>query len=80
MMAFAIWLGGMALMVLIWLLFRPGGYKRQPLDMPPGPDWLRTEERFIDPTTGETLDVWYHPRNGERACVRARSMGPTGQA
>lgn len=80
MIAFAIWLGILALMVLAWLLFRTGGYKRRPLDAPPGPDWQKTEERFIDPSSGETLDVWFHPMSGERAYVRARPAGPIGQA
>jgi hypothetical protein len=80
MIAFVIWLGILALMVLAWLLFRSGGYKRRPLDAPPGPGWQKTGERFIDPTTGETLDVWFHPTSGERAYVRAGSAGPIGQA
>jgi hypothetical protein len=72
MIVLAIWLGILALMVLAWLLFRTGGYKRQPLDAPAGPDWQKTEERFVDPSSGETLDVWFHPTSGERAYVRAR--------
>jgi hypothetical protein len=76
MIAFAIWLGGIVLVVLIWLLFRQGGYKRQPLDAPPGPDWQPTEERFVDPSSGEVLDVWFHPRSGERAYVRSRTRLP----
>lgn len=58
--------------VLIWLLFRRGGYKRDPLDRPPGPGWEMTAERFVDPQSGETLAVWFCPRNGERAYVRMR--------
>jgi hypothetical protein len=54
------------------LLFRRGGYKRVPLDAPPGPGWTPTGERFVDPTSGETLDVWFHAGSGERAYVRAR--------
>jgi hypothetical protein len=73
MIGFAIWLGGILLVVLIWFLFRRGGYKRQPLDAPPGPDWVKTDERFVDPSTGEILDVWFNPKSGERAYVRARS-------
>jgi hypothetical protein len=74
MIVFAIWLGFLALIVLTWLLFRKGGYKRRPLDAPPGPDWVRTEERFVDPSSGETLDVWFHPSSGERAYVRAQAV------
>ena len=74
---FVLWFGLIALVVLIWLVFRKGGYKRQPLDAPPGPDWQKTEERFVDPSTGETLEVWFHPASGERAYVRARqAAGP----
>jgi len=61
-----------AALVLIWLLFRPGGYKRQPLDAPPAGDWTFTGERFVDPGSGETLEVWFRARTGERAYVRAR--------
>ena len=59
-------------LVLIWFLFRSGGYKRHPLDAPPGRDWTLTAERFRDPKSGEMLEVWYCPRTGERAYVRAR--------
>jgi len=61
-----------AALVLIWLLFRTGGFKRQPLDAPPGGDWTFTGERFIDPKSGELLEVWFRARTGERAYVRAR--------
>jgi hypothetical protein len=71
MSAFAIWLAGVMLVALIWFFFRSGGYKRKPLDAPPGPDWVKTDERFVDPSSGETLDVWFHPGSGERAYVRA---------
>lgn len=57
--------------ILAWLLFRSGGYKRQPEEQPSGPGWERTEERFLDPTTGQMLDVWYCSRTGERAYVLA---------
>jgi len=60
-------------LVLIWLLFRSGGYKRRPLDDPPGRDWSFTGERFLDPSSGEMLEVWHCPRTGERAYVRSRS-------
>jgi len=28
--------------------------------------WQRTQERFIDPSTGELTEVWYDPQTGER--------------
>ena len=58
---------------LIWFFFRNGGYKRRPLDAPPGPDWSFTGERFLDLPSGEMVEVWYCPRTGERAYVRARA-------
>ena len=59
-------------LILIWFFFRQNGYKRHPLDAPPGRDWTLTAERFLDPQSGELLEVWYCPRTGERAYVRAR--------
>ena len=35
----------------------------------PGPDWVSTNERFIDPETGETVTVFYQPATGERRYV-----------
>lgn len=70
-----IWALAVAAPVLIWLLFRSGGYKRRLLDAPPGPDWTATGERFVDPRSGETAEVWMRARDGERAYVRARSAG-----
>lgn len=69
---FALWCGVVALPFQIWLLFRKGGYKRRPCDAPPGPDWRPTGERFVDPTSGERLEVWFHPASGERAYVQLR--------
>jgi hypothetical protein len=70
---FIVWAVIAGAIVLIWLMFRSGGYKRRPLDAPPGPDWKMTGERFIDPTSGEMLEVWQRPASGERAYVRAQS-------
>ena len=67
-----IWCAAIGLPLLAWLLLRNGGHKRRPLDVPPGPDWVHTQERFVDPSSGETLDVWFHPQSGERVYVRAR--------
>lgn len=67
-----VWIAIPAALFLIWLVFRKGGYKREPLDAPPGRDWALTEERFVDPNSGELLEVWYCARTGERAYIRAR--------
>ncbi len=72
MTGFLIWCCAIVLPFLIWFAFRKGGYKRVPLDAPPGPDWVATDERFVDPSSGETLAVWFDPKSGERAYVRTR--------
>jgi hypothetical protein len=35
----------------------------------PGPGWVKTAERFIDPDTGRPVDVFYNPASGERQYV-----------
>jgi hypothetical protein len=35
----------------------------------PGPDWVSTNERFIDPENGKTVTVFYQPSTGERRYV-----------
>ena len=37
----------------------------------PGAGWERTEEMFTDPTTGQTLTVWFDPSTGKRVYVAA---------
>jgi hypothetical protein len=41
---------------------------------PAGARWERTEERFEDPSTGETMEVHYDRASGERRYV------PTGES
>lgn len=31
-----------------------------------GDGWQKTEERFVDPESGQTMQVLYNPRTGER--------------
>ncbi len=38
---------------------------------PPGPDWQRTDERFVDPETGKLVTVYFHPATGERRYIAA---------
>jgi len=71
MIPFLVPLGFFLALLPIWFFFRSGGHKRGPLDAPPGRDWSFTGERFLDPASGEMLEVWYCPRTGERAYVRA---------
>jgi hypothetical protein len=35
-------------------------------DAAPDGDWQPTEERFIDPESGQAMQVLYNPRTGER--------------
>ncbi len=70
---FLVWIAVPAALVVVWFFFRSGGYKRRPLDAPPGRDWTFTGERFVDPNSGALIEVWWNARSGERAYVRAQS-------
>jgi hypothetical protein len=35
----------------------------------PGPDWVPTNERFLDPESGNVVTVFYQPSTGERRYV-----------
>jgi hypothetical protein len=35
----------------------------------PGPDWVATGERFVDPESGKLVIVYYRPSSGERRYV-----------
>jgi hypothetical protein len=35
----------------------------------PGPDWLATDERFVDPGSSKLVTVFYKPSTGERRYV-----------
>jgi hypothetical protein len=72
-MGFLFPLAVVAAVFLVRFVFRKGGYKRRPLDAPPGSDWRFSGERFLDPSSGEVLEVWSCPRTGKRAYVRARA-------
>ena len=63
-------LGLWAAILLVGLLIERWRYK--PLaGRPPGPDWQRTDERFVDPETGKLVTVYFHPSTGERRYVSA---------
>ena len=47
------------------ILFERGRYKPSSPDRP-GPDWIATDERFVDHESGELVTVFYRPRTGER--------------
>ena len=56
-------------LVALGILFELDRYKRPTRDRP-GPDWVRTEERFIDDETGAVVTVYYKPKTGERLYVK----------
>ena len=75
MIPFLFPLGIFLAVILIWFFFRSGGYKRHPLDAPPGPDWIFTGERFLRSAIArEMLEVWTCPQN-RRARLRAGARG-----
>ena len=49
-------------------LFEQWRYKRLQEDRP-GPNWIATDERFIDPESGRNVTVYYDSRTGERRYV-----------
>jgi hypothetical protein len=54
--------------ILLGTVFERWRYRQAP--PPPGARWERTAERFVDPTTGDTLEVHYDPVSGERRYLR----------
>ncbi len=59
--------------VLIGTLFERWRY-RHIEELPKG-EWQRTGEQFIDPSTGEPVEVMFEPRTGERRYVAGKSRG-----
>lgn len=55
------------LVLLFGLIVERWRYK--PLTGRPGPDWVPTEERFVDPESGRLVTVFYKPSTGERRYV-----------
>jgi hypothetical protein len=59
--------------VLIGTLFERWRYRQ--IEEPPKGDWQRTGEQFIDPSTGNAVEVMFDPRTGERRYVAGKSRG-----
>jgi hypothetical protein len=57
--------------VLIGTLFERWRYR--PIEEARESDWQRTGEQFIDPSTGDPVEVMFDPRTGERRYVSAKS-------
>lgn len=62
--AYALGLGGVIVLGTVFerWRYRPNGAR-------PGAGWQPTGERFQDPQTGKTVQVFYDPRSGERRYV-----------
>ena len=60
--------------VLIGTLFERWRYRR--IEEASNGRWQRTDEQFIDPTTGDPVQVMFDPRTGERRYVAGKSQGP----
>jgi hypothetical protein len=54
--------------LVLAILFEHHVYKAAAPEQP-GPNWRPTNERFIDPSTGETVEVFTNPKTGERRYV-----------
>jgi membrane protein implicated in regulation of membrane protease activity len=64
---FVAWSVFEACVLLAALLFERWRYRPQ-IDRRKG-NWRPTAERFVDPTTGRTVQVFYNPDTGERDYV-----------
>jgi hypothetical protein len=60
---FGTWLGFNALVILLAVLLERRGYAPR---APRGAVLRRTQERFVDPTTGKLVEVWEDPATGAR--------------
>jgi hypothetical protein len=63
------------LVALLGTLFERWRYQ-QVGERSDGP-WQSTRERFLDPSSGEPVDVLYNPHTGERRYVTGSSRGTT---
>jgi hypothetical protein len=59
--------------VLIGTLFERWRYRH--IEEPPDGGWQRTGEQFIDPSSGDPVEVMFDPRTGERRYVAGKSGG-----
>jgi hypothetical protein len=61
----------LGVIVLIGTLFERWRYSR--IEARPSGNWQRTDERFIDPSTGDPVEVMFDPSTGERRYVDGKS-------
>ena len=65
---------GLGALIVLGTAFERWRYR--PHDGRPGAGWQPTGELFEDPQTGETMQVFYDPRSGERRYVGERGAPP----
>ena len=61
-----------------WGLFRDPGYARKPIERAL-PGWSKTSESFLDPVSGQAIDVWTDITGAHRAYVQATHTAPKGR-
>ena len=67
----------LGVIVLIGTLFERWRYRR--IEEASNGRWQRTDEQFIDPSTGDPVEVMFDPRTGERRYVSGESRGTKDQ-
>jgi hypothetical protein len=63
-----LWAAGIGTVLVAGVLFERAHYKHL-RSATPGAGWIATEERFVDPETGQLVQVHVRPDTGERAYV-----------
>jgi hypothetical protein len=66
----------LGVIVLIGTLFERWRYRG--IGKPENGRWQKTDEKFIDPTSGDPVDVMFDPSTGERRYVAGKSPGTGG--
>ncbi len=69
---FALWGALQLAIVLAGFVFERSRYK--PIETAAPPGFERTAERFVDPSSGQAVEVWFDPRTGERRYIGARGL------
>lgn len=64
--------GVTGVLILLGTLYEQYRYRALD-DVPPGPAWADTGERFLDPETEVPVAVFFHAKSGERRYVRLNS-------
>ena len=65
---------GLGVIVLLGTLFERWRYRR--IERSASGRWQPTDEKFIDPSTGEPVEVMFDPQTGERRYVAGKSDRP----